>query len=225
VLANLKPKVTRISTELLADDLNHYVQVIHPTFSTGLPHTFNVTIEEIRDREEDSGDTVFRDLTFRGECDNDGWTGKKTFYASWCRRVVDRRTGEVMESPEAVTAWLRGIVKTQQEARREAEHKQAISGNGPGFMAQGLEHTVIVRQNVHRKTQEFRLTIDSLYRYENGNIRLDGTASQDCTPKKSAWTGKKSFYTNSLVDLADPQTGSVEDIEAYLVRLAQLGPP
>jgi hypothetical protein len=95
-----------VDTETLAAGLNRSVVVTHPTFN-GRMRTWRVRIETIeRRRTTDlaSGD-VLEVVSFRGPASSDdGWSGRKTFYAAQCRDLVDEATGETIAGD--IEGWL-----------------------------------------------------------------------------------------------------------------------
>jgi hypothetical protein len=121
--------------------------------------------------------------------------------------------------------WLRSLISKRQSAiaeEQEAERNAVIRGMKDGIMVEELGRDVIVRYPVRGKVQEFRVTIDVMRRCGMW-IQFSGRAHQKAVPGKQAWTGWRTFYSQDIVGLADPETGPVRDKEGYLEGLARLG--
>ena len=96
----------RVETDILAEGLGRAVLVTHPTFN-GRLQDWRVAIDAIERRRTTDLATgrVIEVVSFRGPTSTeDGWTGRKTFFAPKCARIVDLATGETVTAD--IAGWL-----------------------------------------------------------------------------------------------------------------------
>ena len=95
--------------------------------------TYSVIIDNIEEREESFAGTcrARKELTFRGACKVEDWEGKKKFFASQCRSIVDGKTGQVIEGHDAVLNWLRKLVIEQEKVAMKKTLTLVISFSLP----------------------------------------------------------------------------------------------
>jgi len=94
---------------VLARGLARAVVVTHPTFN-GRMQEWRVEIDAIERRRTTDLATgaAIEVVSFKGPtATGDGWTGRKTFFAPQCRRLVDIATGDIVE--DDVAGWLKRV--------------------------------------------------------------------------------------------------------------------
>jgi hypothetical protein len=96
----------RVETATLARGLGRVVVVTHPTFS-GRLRPWRVAIDTIERRTTTDLATgaILEVVSFRGATTTaEGWSGRKTFFAPRCTKLVDTATGE--EVTGDIAGWL-----------------------------------------------------------------------------------------------------------------------
>lgn len=107
----------RVETATLARGLGRVVIVSHPTFN-GRPQPWRVVIDTIERRVTTDLATgaVLEVVSFRGATTTeDGWSGRKTFFAPRCTKLLDVATGE--EVTDDLAAWLVRAAGAAKEGR------------------------------------------------------------------------------------------------------------